>query len=216
MQRRTVLLIRSPEIGWTDLRTVVETEVEIVVVGEATTAREAIELAAMRQPDLIIAAAALEGTSTLPLLVDLHRRVCPTSKIVVLAAHLDANDFPELAEAIFDGYLLWSDLSREALWRCLGVVLADDVVVGSRTVAQTFIEMQCRPKEPIPVSVHLTTRERAILRHLAEGRTRQEIAATEGLSPRTVERTVSDLETKLDAPTAFVLGMQAAQFGLVP
>lgn len=61
----------------------------------------------------------------------------------------------------------------------------------------------------------LTARERAALRRLAEGLTRQEIAAAEGMSERTVQRIGADLREKLEAPTAFALGVKACQLGLI-
>jgi len=62
----------------------------------------------------------------------------------------------------------------------------------------------------------MNTRERCVLKRLAEGLTRAQIAHIERLSLRTVERTTADLMTKLAAPSPFVLGMKAAQTGLVP
>lgn len=94
--------------------------------------------------------------------------------------------------------------------------MAGDVVVGTPTVAQAFIATQCRPAQPRPGALQLTARERAVVRRLAAGLSHKEIATVEGMSPRTVDRIVADLYEKLDAPTAFALGVKAAQLGLVP
>lgn len=55
-----------------------------------------------------------------------------------------------------------------------------------------------------------------MLCRLADGLTREQIAAGEGLSLRTVKRIVARLEEKLDAANPFVLGMKAAQLGMIP
>ena len=64
--------------------------------------------------------------------------------------------------------------------------------------------------------VECNERERRVLTHLASGRTREQIASDEGMSARTVNRIVLDLEQKLDAHTPFVLGAKAVRAGLIP
>ena len=61
----------------------------------------------------------------------------------------------------------------------------------------------------------LTERERVVLQRLTEGLTREQVRAIEATSLRTVNRTVSDLEKKLDAHNPFVLGARAALLGLI-
>jgi DNA-binding NarL/FixJ family response regulator len=215
MQRRTVLLISSPEIGWADLRAVLRSLRDIRIAGEATTAREAIAVAAAEAPGVIISAATVDGTSAAPLLLDLRLRVCPTSKIVVFASRLDPADFAVLGDDTLDGYLLWSDLSTGALRPCLDAVIAAGLVVVTPTVARTFIATRCRPPRPRPDAARLTRRERTVLRHLAGGLSRDKIATAEQISARTVDRILAEIEAKLDAPNAFVLGVKACQLGLI-
>jgi DNA-binding CsgD family transcriptional regulator len=50
---------------------------------------------------------------------------------------------------------------------------------------------------------------------MVEGLSRHEIAAAEGISPRTAERIIAGLEAKLGASTPFVLGVKAERLGLV-
>jgi DNA-binding CsgD family transcriptional regulator len=50
---------------------------------------------------------------------------------------------------------------------------------------------------------------------MAQHQTHEEIAAQEFLSVRSVRRTIHDLQRKLDAPTTFLLGVRAAQYGLI-
>lgn len=60
-----------------------------------------------------------------------------------------------------------------------------------------------------------TARARAVLGRLADGQTREAIAAAEGVSPATVKRIVAELEAKLDVPNQFVLAVRATQLGLI-
>jgi len=215
MQRRTVLLISSDDCGWAGLRLALDAMAGVRVIGAATTVAHGVELAMLLQPEIIIAAAELEGTALLPLLSELHRTACARSKIIVLASQLRPDDLAAIERVDITAYLLWRDLSSEALCHCLAAVITGDVVVASQPVATAFLAAQRRTALALPALVRLTERERVVLRRLAEGLTYKEIAVAEGLSLRTVERTVARLERKLDAPTQFVLGMKVAQLGLL-
>ena len=61
-----------------------------------------------------------------------------------------------------------------------------------------------------------TSREHEVLRLLAQGLTREQIATETALSLRTVMRIITRLEEKLDAPCPFLLGMNATRLGLIP
>jgi DNA-binding NarL/FixJ family response regulator len=112
-------------------------------------------------------------------------------------------------------YLLWRDLSSEALRHCLAAVITGDVVVASQAAAAAFLAAQRRASLAFPAAVPLTAREQVVLRRLAEGLTHKEIAVAEGLSRRTVELTAARLAARLEASPPFVLGMQAARLGLL-
>jgi DNA-binding NarL/FixJ family response regulator len=216
MQRRTVLLITSPEMGWAELHAALRTLEDVQVVGEVTTAHQAIELASRLRPDVILSAARVDGVSARPLLLDLQRRGEPASKIIVFAGRLDPDLFAAVDNLRLSGYLLWSDLSAEALPHVLAAVMAGDVVVGTPTVARAFIDTLCRPTRARPGAPRLSVHEQAVLRRLAEGLTYDEIATAEQLSERTVARIVADLREKLEAPTNFMLGMKAVELGFTP
>ncbi|GIF13024.1 helix-turn-helix domain-containing protein [Actinoplanes teichomyceticus] len=59
----------------------------------------------------------------------------------------------------------------------------------------------------------LSTRERALLKLLAEGLTDEAAAARLGFSPRTARRMMADLMERLDARSRFEAGLKAAQRG---
>jgi len=61
-----VFLIPSDDLGWNDLRAILQVMPEIEVVGETPTAREAIEATVSLRPDVVISTMIMEGISTLP------------------------------------------------------------------------------------------------------------------------------------------------------
>lgn len=215
MPASTVLLTSSHELGWTDLRNALRSMEGVRVIGEATTAKQARRLAMAHSPDVILSALTVAGEATLPLLGELRRECCLTSKFLLFATHFDAGDLAALADLRPAGYLLWGDLTCESLRYCLGAVITGDIMVSSRAVGLAFIETQCgallNGKDPL----RLSARARAVLQGLANGLTRKEIALALRLSEPTVKRIVADLEARLDAPNPFALGMTAARLGLV-
>ncbi|MER3439075.1 MAG: hypothetical protein C4346_16625, partial [Chloroflexota bacterium] len=215
MQRRTVLLIPSDNCDWAEVRLALAALPGVRVIGEAMTAAHGIELAMLLQPDLIIAAAELEGTALLPLFSELHRTVCARSTIVLLASQLRFDDLAAIERVDIAGYLLWSDLSPEALRHCLAAIITGDVVVIGHAAATVLLAARQCVSVAHSEPVQLTAREHVVLRRLAEGLTHKEIAEAEGLSLRTVERIVGQVEAKLGAATPFMLGVKACQLGLL-
>ncbi len=214
MGQHTALLINSGKCGWTDLRLALEAMPEVCVVGEATSVDQARQLASSYTPDIIICSARVDGASVLPLLRDLRESVCTTSRIIALAAHLDRAELTAFSALGAAGYLLWGELSIEGLRRCLAAVVGGDVVVISRGAATGLAVAQTTPTDPRQ-AVALNEREQAVLQRLAQGLTYRQVARVEPLSQRTVERIVATLEAKLDAPCQFILGMKAAESGLL-
>ncbi len=214
MRQHKVLLISSHDFGWGELRRALQAMEGVSLVGEATTMCLALHLATTRRPDVVIAAATLEGRSVQPLLMDLRRTLCPALKVILFASHLEPAEAMALGRLQPDGYLLWSDLSPDTLPHYLTLAIGGDIVLRSRTVA-TFLATQCEAPQRGRGAAQLTAREQAVLQRLAAGLTHKQIARVESLSLRTVERTVTALEAKVDAPNHFVLGLKAAQLGLL-
>lgn len=146
----------------------------------------------------------------------------PDLRLIALVCCPDAlidEDLAALRAAGVDSFLdLYMDEHglRQAVHRvAYGSVVIHLERVGSRGGAPAALP--ARALNPMPNQIpHLSPRERAVLRHLANGLTREQMAQAEGINSRTVRRTISDLEHKLNAPTLFLLGMKASQFGLVP
>ncbi len=213
--RHTVLLLSSDAIGWDELRRILAALPDVRVVGDTADPAAARRLAATHTPDAIIAAATLGGRPTLPLLADLRRACCPTTKAILVAADYAPGRLRSPEDTGVVGYLLWADLSPAVLRHCLAAAIAGDVILGSGRVVRQFVA-GLRGEGPARLAAAgVSARERAVLGGLAAGRTYGEIAQAADLSVRTVERIVADLERRLDAPNLFALGLRAARLGLV-
>jgi DNA-binding NarL/FixJ family response regulator len=212
--QRTVLLISSDDVGWREVRAILAAMPDVRVVGDTAEPAEARRLAAAHRPAAIIAAATLDDRPTIPLLAELHRDCCPAGKVILLAHRYEPGQLRTPEEAGIAGYLLWGDLSCATLRHALALLLAGEVILGSRAVVATFLA-GLRGEGAGRLAAGITERERAVLGWLAAGLTHEEITAVEPLSLRTVERIVAELQRKLDAPNHFVLAKKATQLGLI-
>jgi len=208
---RSVLLIRSDELGWTEVQQIVPALPGVKLVTEVTHADAVVPAVQAHWPDVVISAAELDGLSLLPLLRQV-RGLCPLSTLILAAMRFDPAVLPEWAALGVVGYLLWPEFPRSRLFYALTLLVSGQVMLASRSTLQPWL---ARWSEPGFGRLSLSARERAVLRGLAEGLTREQIAERYRLSRRTVDRVVTSLEAQLGTTSLFVLGVKATQLGLI-
>jgi DNA-binding NarL/FixJ family response regulator len=174
---------------------------DIEVVGEASSAEEAMEMAPLLRPDLVLLDIDLPGLSGIEAVRELAPRL-PATKIVMLTVSTDRRDLLDAVRHGAFGYLT-KDLAGDALLRAVRGIRGGDLPM-SRAHAATVVEHLARYARDSAISGGtdldqlLSTREGEVLRLLAEGMTDREIAAALAISPRTVESHVSSLLRKLE------------------
>ena len=164
-------------------------------------------------PDAIIAAPIVDGTSMRSLLLRLKHTTLPNLKIIFFASRIDPNELASVDEVDISAYLITADLSNDGLRHALGSVLIGDLIVASREVVQAFFRVNGPRSSAALQAPTLTDREAAVLRLLADGQSRQEIATIVGNSLHSVERTIARTQVKLDAPNMFLLAKRATELG---
>lgn len=215
MPRRSVLVIRSRELGWQELGAALWERDDVKVVGEPLCADRGRALAERHRPDLIFSATRVNEVLMPRVLIDLQRGPCADAKIVLFSGSIEPDVVFATDDLRLAGWLIWHDLSTDGLRHALTAVCSGEFLVGSRPVVDALFSARCHPSAAREPALSLATREYAVLRHLAEGATRQEIAAEEGISPRTADRIVSGLEAKLHVPTRTALIAKAYRLGLL-
>jgi len=214
MTPQTVLLIPPNDIGWLSLQQAVASLPDVQIETAGGDAAAITQIECDLRPAAIITAARLDGASVTPVLRHLRRRL--RKAIFIIVDHdVDPDALPNLAQAGVSAYLLWSRLCDNCLRPTLEAALTGKTVVLSNEVAEMYDRIMREPFGSSPASPPLSDREFHVLRLLAAGQTRSEIAATLSISPRTVDRVIDDLKAAFDTPTREALMVAAVRLGVV-
>jgi DNA-binding NarL/FixJ family response regulator len=174
---------------------------DVELVGEAASAEEALALAPVLRPDIILLDIDLPGMGGLQLLQELAPRL-PQTRIVMLTVSSSERDLLDAVARGASGYLT-KDLSPEALLRTLRGTVRGELAMSRRFAARAlrhFAEAARRGRVTAGVEddlLALSPRENDVLAMLADGLTDREIAGALTISPRTVETHVSNILHKL-------------------
>jgi DNA-binding NarL/FixJ family response regulator len=188
-------------------------EKDIDVVGRAQDGWEAVELAAQKQPDLVLMDLKMPGMNGIEATRQIRTRH-PAVKVLVLTTYDDDEWVFDAVRAGAAGYLL-KDTPREELIKAvketvLGKSFVDPAVAGK--LLSRVAETQTQPATLI--TDKLTDREVDVLRLLARGLNNAEIAERLFLSEGTVRNYVSAVFAKLEVSDRTQAAVIAIQHGL--
>ena len=185
-----LLLVDDHEIVREGLRTLLEQEEGIEVVGEGEDGEQAIRLAATLLPDVVLMDVLMPGIGG----IEATRRLAelPSSpRVLVLTSVAEESAIREAIAAGALGYLM-KDVSRYDLVRAIR-----DAAKNRPTFDPEALRVLMRKPEPSPLA-DLTPRELSVLELLAEGRSNRQIGDRLKLTEGTVKGYVSILLGKLE------------------
>jgi DNA-binding NarL/FixJ family response regulator len=152
----------------TGIRHVLESEPGFVVVGEASTGAEALDLAASLHPDVAVLDISLPGTSGLRVAAELRQRE-PETQILILSMHDNTEYVLESLRAGVNGYLL-KDTAATELRSAIRAVRRGESFF-SPPIAGRLSAVVRGITEEEDLLGQLTARERQVLVGVAQGRT---------------------------------------------
>lgn len=212
----TVLMAEDHAVVRQGLCALLNADGQFLIVGEAKTGREAVDMAKTLRPDVIvmdIAMPVLNGlAATLQILA-----ATPAARVLILSAHSDDEYIKRMCESGVSGFLE-KQTSAETLTKAIREVAAGGVFF-SPAITKRLRDEKRRPRDRdglIKVDgTRLTARESEVLQLVAEGSANKQIAATLCISIKTVEKHRQHLMDKLNIHDTASLTRYAVAEGVV-
>jgi DNA-binding NarL/FixJ family response regulator len=199
------------------IKSLLECEANIEVVGEATDGLEALISVEIHQPDLLILDIRMPNMTGIEV-VEKLRRSNNLVKIVMLSMHESEEYVLKSIKAGADGYLLKGS-SKEEFLKAVHTVSEggkyfsgdiSSILIGQLTNSNSFTEM----KQHLTEEILITKREKEILTLLLSGKGNKEIAEALDISKRTAEVHRFNLMKKLKVKNLIELSNKATEYSL--
>lgn len=178
------------------IKQIIETSEDMKVVGEAGDGLALLKLLKKITPDMVILDISMPGLRGVEATREI-KMIHPEIKILILSMHKKKEYLYHVFSAGADGYLLKDDSDTE-LFSAIKIVREDGIFVSpllSKELTSDLIEFwkghSKLPAEP------LTTREREVLKLIAEGKSSKEVAELLFISPRTAQHHRANIMQKL-------------------
>ncbi|MDP2138280.1 MAG: response regulator transcription factor [Candidatus Didemnitutus sp.] len=215
-KRITVLLAEDHVVVRLGLRALLEADGHFIVVGEARTGREAVAMARVLQPDVIVMDIAMPVLNGL----EATRQILaenPTARVLILSAHSDDEYIASMTAVGAQGFLE-KQTSAEVLTAAIQEI-AQGRSFYSPTIAKRLVRDKDRSRGQDGVTRsernRLTQRESEVLQLVAEGHANKQIAVTLGISIKTVEKHRQHLMDKLNIHDTAGLTRHAISAGVI-
>jgi DNA-binding NarL/FixJ family response regulator len=195
------------------LRTFLDLQADIDVVGEAADGEEAVALAAEHAPDVILldlVMPRLDGIGALRRL----RETAPAARVIVLTSFGEDERLFTALRAGASGYLL-KDVEPAELVRSIRTVHAGGAPLSPAVAARVVEELASGGGAGRAASYDLTPRELEVLCLIARGRSNKRIALELGVAEKTVKTHVSHVLAKLGLSDRTQAALYAVREGLV-
>jgi NarL family two-component system response regulator LiaR len=209
----TVVIADDHAIVRQGIRTTIEVDLHISVIGEANSGEAAVQLAAELVPDVILLDLVMPGIDGVEATRQI-KRVSPHTQVIVLTSyHDDEYIFPALKAGVLS-YIL-KDVSITELIDVIHKAARGESVLHPRVASRVVQELRGARQEVPNLFTELTERELEVLRLIADGFTNAAIAEKLVISEKTVKVHVSNILSKLHMLDRTQAAVFAWQQGLV-
>lgn len=198
MSKMRILLADDHTLFRQGIRTLISAEQDMEVVAEAANGTEAVEKTAEYGPDVVLLDIGMPGLSSFEATRQIRKSRAET-KVLFLTMYDDEDYLVEGMEVGACGYVL-KDSPSQQLVAAIRDISRGGSYLSPRMLSQLVDDFRTRVKsrDRMPRYATLTTREREVLKLLAEGNSVKEIASELGVSVKTIEAHKFNLMRKLD------------------
>ncbi|WP_410654308.1 response regulator [Amycolatopsis sp. lyj-112] len=206
----SVFLLDDHELVRTGLKTVFEAEDDLTVVGEASTAAEALVRIPAVRPQVAVLDVRLPDGGGISVCREIRASIDPPPACLMLTSYSDDDALFGAIMAGAAGYML-KQVSGGALVKAVRTVAAGGSLLDSTLTASVMNRLRGESDHPDPRYEQLSPQERRVLDHIADGLTNRQIAEKLYLAEKTVKNYVSSLLHKLGFERRTAAAVYASQ-----
>ncbi|HEY0807089.1 MAG TPA: response regulator transcription factor [Pseudonocardiaceae bacterium] len=202
-----VLVVDDHPVVRQGIRTFLDVQDDLTVVGEATDGESCVAAAERYRPDVILLDLRMPGSDGVAALHELRRTGNP-ARVLIITSFTEPSAVLPAIRAGAAGYV-YKDVDPPALAAAIRAVHAGHVLLHPDVARLLSTD------EQHVTGVRLTAREREVLAELAQGRSNREIARIFAVSEKTVKTHVSAILAKLGVQDRTQAALHALRTGMV-
>jgi two-component system response regulator DevR len=208
-----VLLVDDHEVVRLGLMTLINEQDDMVAVGEAGSAAEALGAAERLRPDVVVMDIRLPGEGGIEVTRLLSERY-PETRVVMLTSYIDDDLLVRSIRAGAAGYVL-KQVGTDELLRAVRAAAQGEAVIDPATTSRLFARVrEIEERDDRNAFRELSPRELDVLGEVARGMTNAEIGQSLNLREKTVRNYVSRMLEKLGLSNRIELATYAVEHHL--
>ncbi len=208
-----VFLADDHDIVRQGLILLLNSEVDMYVVGETRYGQEVMGLARKLRPDILVLDLSMPDLPGLELIRQV-RETLPLTKIIVYSMHSESPYVVRALQAGASGYVT-KDVTPTELVRAIRAAIAGEQIIAGGNIEQEIIIEELRRGKAQTGTSQLTPRQREVTIHWALGHSAIDTAQAIQVQPRTVEKHRENIRNRLGVRTRSTVLQYALKQGLV-
>jgi DNA-binding NarL/FixJ family response regulator len=201
----SIILVDDHKMVREGLKSLIEKQPDMEVVAEASSGALAIKQTKQHNPDVVVMDVSMSDINGIEATKEIVKH-CPKTRVLVLSMHSDRRFVTEALNIGALGYVLKDSASEELLF-AIRKVHGGEIFLSAK-ITEVVV------KDYLSARSVLSTREREVLKYIAEGTATKEIASQLGLSAKTVEAHRHQIMEKLQIHSIAELTKYAIREGI--
>lgn len=215
--KKRILIIDDHPLYREGLKSIIAKDARYEVAGEASTARQGLEIAKKQRPELALVDVSLPDQTGIALIGEILKW-SPETRIIIVSMHSKIDYIVQAFRSGAMGYIV-KESAADMLLKGIQLVLSGNYFMDASVSQEVIKKLAGIPaKEKITTGSDydaLTPREQEIVVLLAEGLGARDIAEKLFISPKTVENHRANIMRKLGVHSLMELTRYAAKLGLI-